>query len=71
MNDTAHCNQDIAIPKRSIPKELRLSEQKYLVDDDPLKKACRYKVCNLKIQVICSTFKVHFYVKCLPIYHTS
>ena len=35
----ARYNQDAAVPKRTIPKKLRLSEQQHLVDDDPLKKA--------------------------------
>ena len=37
INGTVRNNQDATISKRSIPKELRLSEQQ-LVDDDPLKK---------------------------------
>ena len=39
INRTARYNQDVAVPKMSIPKELRLGEQQHLVDDDPLKKA--------------------------------
>ena len=35
INGTARYNQDVAIPKRDIPKELRLSEQRDLVDDSP------------------------------------
>ena len=42
INGRARYNQDVAIPKWDIPKELRLSEQRHLVDDDPC------KVCNLK-----------------------
>ena len=63
--------QVVAIPKRDIPKELRLSEQQHLVDDDSLKKARHCKVCNLKTQVICTTFKVQLDVKCFSTYHTS
>ena len=48
------------IPKRSISRKLRLSEQQRLFDDDPLKKVHCYKVCNLKTQVISTTFKVLF-----------
>ena len=71
INGKVRYNQVVAIPKRDIPKELRLSEQQHLVDDDSLKKARHCKVCNLKTQVICTTCKVHLDVKCFSTYHTS
>ena len=70
-NSTARYNQVAAVPKRGIAKELRLSEQQHLVDNDPLKKASCCKVCNLKTQMICTTCKVHLHVKCFATYHTS
>ena len=39
INGRARYTQDVPIPKRGIPKELRLSEKQHLVYDDPLKKA--------------------------------
>ena len=71
INGSVRYNQGEAIPKRDIPKELRLSEQRHLVDDDPLRKAHHCKVCNLKTQVICTTCKVHLGVKSFSFYHTS
>ena len=70
LNGRALYNQDLVIPKMDIPKELILSEQWHLVDDDPLKKAHRCKVCNLKTQMICTTCKVHLHMKCFSTYHT-
>ena len=67
INDTVRYNQDATISKRSIPKELRLSEQQQLVDDDPLKKGRHCKVCNLKTQVVCTTCKVHLHVNCFVV----
>ena len=66
INGTVRNNQDATISKRSIPKELRLSEQ-HLVDDDPLKKGRHCKVCNLKTQVVCTTCKVHLHVNCFVV----
>ena len=71
INGTARYNQDAAVPKRGISKELRLSEQQHLTDDDSLKKVHRWKVCNLKTQVICTTCEVHLHVKCFAANHTS
>ena len=71
INGTARYNQDAAVPKRGISKELRLSEQQHLTDDDSLKKVHRCKVCNLKTQVICTTCEVHLQVKCFAANHTS
>ena len=48
INGRSRYNHEVSIPKKDIPKELRLSEQRHLVDDDPLKKVRRCKVCNLK-----------------------
>ena len=71
INGRARYNQDVAIPKRDISKELRLSDKRHLVDDDPSKKACGCKICNLKTQIICTTCKVHLHLKCFSTYHTS
>ena len=71
INGTARYNRDAAIPKRGIPKELIMSDQQHLVDDDPLKKASCCKVCNIKTQAICTTCKVHLHVECFATYHTS
>ena len=70
INGRARYNQDVVFPKRNILKELRLSEQRHLVDDDPLKKARHCKVCILKTQVICTTCKVYLHVKCCSTYHS-
>ena len=64
-------NQDVAILKRDILKELKLSEQRHLLDEDSLKKARRFKVSYLKIQVICTTCKVNLHVKPFSTYHPS
>ena len=68
INGTSRYNQDAAVPKRSVPKELKLSEQRHLVDDDPLKKARNLPhgrmdslFSNLKIPVLQSFF--HFVMK--------
>ena len=58
VNGTARYNQDTAIIKRSISKDLRLSEQRYLVDNDLWKNASRCKAGNTKTQVICTTSKL-------------
>ena len=67
INGTVRYNQDATISKRSIPKELGLSEQQHLVDDDPLKKGRHGKVFNLKMQVVCTTSKVPLHINCFVV----
>ena len=67
INGRARYNQDVAIPKWDIPKELRLSEQRHLVDDDSLKKAQSVQPKNPSDLY---NLKVHLHVKCFSTYHT-
>ena len=67
INGRSRYNQEVSIPKRDIPKELRLSEQRHLVDDDPLKKA---QSVQRKNPSDLHNMKVHLHVKCFSTYHT-
>ena len=71
INCTQCYYQEVAVPKRGIPKEVKLSKQQHLIDNDPLKKLRHYKACNLKLQMICTTCKFHLHVKCFSTYDTS